>query len=213
MFFIFCWDAAGLLNVHFLWQLFSLPVSFSPSITVVIAGVMKSMKITGQGLIIGVNNTGNNLSPVTATPAIIYHRCRWHRWTNYRRCHWHRRWTQSCEYLCELSKSPNEIQGPRGNWIMIKTWTRKSHLRLPLRRIRWNCGIRPWIFLYIIIYRWFQRQTHEPSRVPSSPFCDLNTKKYIRLEREPVNVVVPYIAINPFLCINLLIAHIAAESW
>ncbi len=147
----------------------------------------------GQGLVIGVNNTSNNLSPVTAKLAIIYHRCCWHRWTVYRRCQWHRRWSQSLVNISHASSrnSPNEMQGPRRNRIKIQTWARKSHVRLPLRRKRLNRGIWPWIFLYIYYFSVAPTTYDEPSRVPSSPFCDLNTKKYIRLVREPVNVVVP----------------------
>ncbi len=36
-----------------------------------------------QSLISSVNDTGDNLLPVTTTPAIIYRLYRWHRWTAY----------------------------------------------------------------------------------------------------------------------------------
>jgi hypothetical protein len=41
-----------------------------------VAGVMKSMKIQDYAYIASVNDTGNNLSPVTTTQAIIYRHCR-----------------------------------------------------------------------------------------------------------------------------------------
>jgi hypothetical protein len=38
----------------------------------IIAGIRELMKIWGQGKVSGINNTGNNLMPVTTTLATIY---------------------------------------------------------------------------------------------------------------------------------------------
>jgi hypothetical protein len=85
-----------------------------------------------QGLVMGVNNTNNNLSPVTTIPAIIYRRCHWHRWTAYCRCSWHRWWKTKLQISSLIFiKFVMGFWVLRG-WFMKKNWSRKSGVRIPL---------------------------------------------------------------------------------
>ncbi len=105
-----------------------------------------------------------NLWPVSLSPAIIVHRCRWHRWEIYRRYQRHRRSQKSVTRIipgvvdtgeqliagvvdtgekhsfgnisANFWKNSKRLQwntwGPRGQWFMKKTWSRKSRVRFPL---------------------------------------------------------------------------------
>jgi hypothetical protein len=77
----------------------------------------------------------------------IYRRCRWHRWLTF-----------TFEYFHEFLKwPPRYTQGPGKNWLMTKTWCRKSRFRLPLS----TYNTRAWklnIGQYITESIWEQRK-------------------------------------------------------
>ncbi len=101
-FFLFCWDAVGLLlhSHNDFYLMFTLRCSQADFVASVSSPVLLTLAINCCA-----NNADDNLSPVTTTPAIVYHRCRcrWHRLTPYSQCPWHQGETQSCEYLLEVS--------------------------------------------------------------------------------------------------------------
>jgi hypothetical protein len=100
-------------------------------------------KIRGDIQKQSVNVTGDNLSPVTTTPAVMYRRYRS---------------LTLARIFVKIWNGPNRILGGQGKLICEKTWSRKSRVRLPLLIQKISLLVKIYVFLhYLRQFQWIRR--------------------------------------------------------